>query len=415
MNKSSFQNNRKLAKSDIAVILILLMFGGLLVSRLFLSLGMILFGINALRDVHPRDWIKNKWWLMGVAWVAMYAISGIWSDDKETWATFLQIKLPVLFLPLAFSNIPSFSNKQLQALTLGVGLMLFSGACYSISFLVLNYQHFIAEYNISHVIPTPVYGEYICFSITNSLFAFWCVYVFPKLEIKWAKAAIVLIAISLIAYNHVLASKSGLISFYVCLFGWSIYNVFARRNLVGIVVLFAIPVMMFLAVKYIPTLQQRKEHIIYTYYRFRANIRDGSEGDISRLISYDIGLRLLKQHPIGGTGMGDIVTEMDNGYAAWYPKVTERINKLIPHNQFLTVGVGCGLPAMLLFIIWVFMPLGTLRRNRDSVFFFCTWFALFIQLMIEPFLEGQFGLSVYLMFILLFWHSLQKTPRKTIF
>jgi O-antigen ligase len=402
MNKSSFLSNNKITKSDIAVFCILLMVGGLLVSRLFLSLGMIFFGINALWGIHPKKWLHNKWWLAGVAWVAIYALTWFWSDDKEMWGALLQIKLPVLFMPIAFAALPRFTDKQVQALAVGMGLMLFSGACYSISFLLLHYAYYIKMYNVSHMFPTPVYGDYICFSITNSLFVVWCIAIWPRLKVNRVKYLLAVIAVCLVVYNHVLASKSGLISLYVCMVGWCIYYIIAKRSVYAIIAILSLPIVLGLAIKYIPTLHERKVHIIYTYYRLRSHDKTGTLGDISRLISYDIAVKLIKEHPFIGTGTGDMLTEMGKGYDKWYPEVTDPRNRLIPHNQFLTLGLGCGIPAMLIFITWVFMPLANIRRNREGFFLFIIWLALFIQLMIEPFLEGQFGMFVYLFFLLLF-------------
>ncbi|MBC7552427.1 MAG: O-antigen ligase family protein [Taibaiella sp.] len=402
MSKSSFLNNKKLTKSDIAVISILIMVGGLLISRLFLSVGMLIFGVNALWGVHPRTWLRDKWWLTGLAWVGMYALSGLWSTDKETWGVLLQVKLPVLLLPVSFYCLPAFSRRQLELLTLGIGLMLLAGACYSVSFLILHYQHYIQEYNVSHMIPTPVYGEYICFSMTIALYICWCVYMWPSLNtrpVKWFTGFVMAL---LAVYLHVLASKSGLLALYIFIIGWGLYLTIARRSVAGLVVVLSLPVVLTLAVTYIPTLHERKEHIIYTWYRYMDNDKSGRLGDLSRIASYDIALKLIKEHPIAGVGAGDMMPEMIKGYEKWYPSITEQRNRLIPHNQFMTVGFACGLPAMALFIIWVFMPLRRMGRNRESFFFFIIWLSLLMQLMVEPFLEGQFGVFVYLFFILFF-------------
>ena len=382
------------------------MVGGLLISRLFLSVGMLLFGINALWNVPPRQWFTHKWWVSGVAWVALYAVSGFWSSDKAGWETMLQLKLPILLLPLSFSALPPFSRRQLQTLTIGIGAMFFAGACYSISFLIFNYAYYIQEYAVSHILPTPVYKDYICFSLSCSLYIAWCVYIWPSLQGRFAKPLIVFFILFLATYLHILASKSGLVAFYIFVSGWGVYITIARKSIAGIALLIGLPLFLMLATRYIPTLRERKEHIIYTWYRYMDNDKTGKLGDLSRLASYDIALKLIKEHPLIGVGTGDIWPEMIVGYSRWYPSITEERNKLIPHNQFLTVAVGCGLPALAIFILWVFMPLRWLGRNRESFFFFIIWLALLIQLMIEPFLESQFGVFVYLFFILLYRHIL---------
>ncbi len=411
MSKSSFLNNKKLDKSDIAIVCILLMFGGFLVSRLFLSLGMILFGINALWNVNPKRWLQQKYWLLGCAWVAMYGLSWFWSEDKETWGVMFQLKLPVLLLPLSFAFTPRFSARQLQMLTICIATMLTAGAVYSLSFLVFNYAHYLKEYNVSHIIPTPVYNEYISFSACISIFIAWCVFLWPRLDsakVKWLLgAAMVFLAV----YIHILASKSGLVDFYLFIVSWTIYIVVSRRSLLGIAFLVAIPFIFIAAVKYIPTLHERKVHVVYSWYVFKSGDKTGKLGDLSRLFSYDISTKLIAEHPVVGVGTGDMLSEMKTGYTRWYPQVTEVTNKLIPHNQFLTVALGCGIPCAVVFALWVFFPLSRLKRNRESFFFFAIWMILLFHLMIEPYLEGQFGVFLYVFFLLLFWHNLPQVDR----
>lgn len=412
MSKSSFLNNKKVNKSDIAIICILLMVSGLLISRLFLSLGMILFGINALWNVSPRKWIQNKWWLAGLAWVAMYAISWFWSTNKEEWGVFLQLKLPVILLPLAFPFVPRFTARQLQNLTLAMGLMFLAGAGYSISFLVRDYAHFIQEYNVSHILPTPVYRDYLCFSVSCALYIAWVVYMWPRLftnSIKWIIAAACAL---LFIYLHVLASKSGLIAIYIFAISYAVYSVIAKRSVAGILGVLAIPVFLYCAVTFIPTLRERKEHIVYTWYRYMDQDKTGKLGDLSRLMSYDISVKLIKEQPLQGVGTGDMLDAMKVGYAKYYPNVTEEINKLIPHNQFLAVGLGCGIPAMLLFALWVLMPLFRKGTKRDKFFLSVTWTMLLLMLFIEPFLESQFGVFIYLFFLLMVMHTMGEQEEK---
>src|SRR5690348_10971879 len=101
---------------------------GFLASPAILSISMMIYGVNGLWGVHPRRWIKDKWWLLGVAWVAFYAISYFWSENKASWGISVQVKLPFLLLPLAFAYTPRFSAKQIRILTLWIGLILLAGA-----------------------------------------------------------------------------------------------------------------------------------------------------------------------------------------------------------------------------------------------------------------------------------------------
>src|SRR3569833_337535 len=103
------------------------MYTGFLVSPAILSMSMILYGVSALRDAHPRLWVRDKWWLMGIAWITFYAVSYFWSDDKGQWSSALQLKLPFLLLPLAFTFTPVFTPRRQQLITLLTGLLLLGG------------------------------------------------------------------------------------------------------------------------------------------------------------------------------------------------------------------------------------------------------------------------------------------------
>jgi O-antigen ligase len=400
VSKSSFLNNKKLDKSNIALICILGMVGGFLLSRALLSLSMFLFGINALWNVDPRRWFRDKWWLIGMGWIAVYALTWFWTGDKGNWDTRLQVKLPIMLLPLAFSFIPSFTRKQLQIFTLGVALMLVASAFYSISFLVWKPAYYISQYRQSHILPTLPRQDHIRASITIVLFIAWSVYVWPFLS---GKAARWILAVSLgilVVFIHILAAKTGLVSLYLFIICWSIYLAFVKKNKAGIILLAAIPIFVIAGIKYIPTFRERVNYIDFTYYMYKSGDTSGQYGDLARLMSYKLSFRLIQQHPLTGVGTGDMITEMDKAFTQYYPAAPAEA-RILPHNQFLVVALGCGVPAMLLFAVWVFMPLFRIRKNRQGFFFFTIWLILFIQLLIEPVLEVQFGVFVYLFFLLM--------------
>jgi len=411
VDKSTFLNNNKLGKSDIAIICILGMVAGFLYPRVLLSISMFLFGVTALWGVHPRHWLKDKWWLTGVLWVALYAITWFWSEDKHNWGTRLEVKLPFLLLPLAFPFLPQFTTRQIRILATGIGIMLLAGAGYSIFFLIRDYDFYIKEYSVSHMLPTPARYDYIRFSMTIVLFIIWCLGNWSTFETRRAKWLVGSCITILAVYMHILAAKSGLVSLYLFIFLWGLYETIAKRKLAGLLVLIAIPVVFNIALKFIPTLYERKEQLMASIWMIRVKDKGGNYADQSRLISYDISKNIILQHPMTGVGTGDMLAEMKKGYAQWYPQVEER-NMLVPHNQFLTVALGCGIPAMLVFVLWIFWPLAWLRKNRESFFFFSVWLILLVQLMIEPALEVQYGVFVFIFFLLLFRHMLPAGRRQ---
>ena len=376
------------------------MIAGFLCSRVLCSISTFLFGISMLWGINPKLWFKNKWWLLGLAWVVFYALSYFNSSNKALWGIALQIKLPFLLLPLAFSYMPAFSLQQIRILTISIGVLLVAGACYSVSFLITDYYYIMTEYRVSHLLPTPARGDHIRFSLAIVLYIIWAISVFKLLANKYLQIIVGVCITLLFVYIHILAAKSGLVSLYVFVIIYSIYLIFTQKRIIGLIIVLSLPIIIYLSINFIPTLSKRFNYIAYTFEMFQKGDKSGDYGDIGRLYSYKIATRIIKQHPIFGVGTGNMLSEMSLIYEKEYTEIPKE-NRLLPHNQFLIVALGCGLPAVVLFITWFFYPLLQLRKNKESFYFFIVWFLLFIQLMIEPALEIQYGVLVFLFFLLL--------------
>ncbi len=269
------------------------------------------------------------------------------------------------------------------------------------------------QYRVSKVLPTPADGDHIRFSVSIALYITWCVYIWPTLKTAKLKWIIGTIALLLTIYLHILAAKSGLISLYLFIISYGIWQLVQKKIKAVLTVVALLAVLLVTANFAIPTFRQRIMYMCYTYIAFEQGDRSGTYGDIGRLISYKIAAREIIAHPWAGVGASDMLDVMKQGYTKWYPQVRDE-DRLLPHNQFLAVALGCGIPAALLFTCWVFMPLGWLKRDRNSFFMFTTWLILSVNLMIEPFLEVQYGVFVYLFFMLWQRMTLKKEQRPAI-
>ncbi len=376
------------------------MSAGFLASPAVLSIAMIIYGVNGLWGVHPKNWFRDKWWLLGIGWVLCYAVSFFWTDNKEYWNIGLQVKLPFLLLPLAFAYTPRFTPKQMRILTLGMGIILLAGVEYSLSFLIKDREYYLHGYKFSHILPTPARNDHVSFSLGLVMYIIWAIYSWKFLDTKLMKGFVTAIVLIIMTYLHVLAAKSGIVALYLFLVAWGIYVAFGRRKIFGIIIIVAIPSFLIFAVNYIPTFIERKGYIDYTYQMLMQGDRSGNYGDIGRLMSYKLAIGIIKDKPLTGAGSGDILDEMKKGYDTYYPQVLER-DRLVPHNQFLIVGVAAGIPAIIIFTLWVFAPLTWLRRNRQSFFFFAIWMVFMLHLLIDTALEVQMGVYINVFFLLL--------------
>ncbi len=399
-------NTTILSKANLAVFLALCMVAGFLCSRVVLSISMILFGINALRGAPPSTWLKQRWWLLGLLWIAGYVISWFWSENVNYWQDRVQTKLPFLLLPLSFSLLPAFTTRQLKQYTIGLCVLMILGIGYSLSFLVIDPQRYIEGYIQSHVLPTPAIGDHIRFSMAVALSTAWCLYMLPQLRERLIRAFIVISILIFSVYLHILAAKTGLVAFYILMLAWAFYQASRKNRLLGATTICLIILSGILAIKFIPTLNYRFGYTLYSYQQYISGNISGDYSDVGRVISYKLGLQLIQDHPVTGVGVGDIWSEMNRLYEQDYPHIPPT-QRLIPHNQFLTTAVGAGIVNLILFLWWFIAPLTKIKRNRAGFYFFTTWLMLLFFLMTDASLEVQFGVFVFLYFLLWQWHALR--------
>ncbi len=398
MDKNSLQEGNRVWKGRIALITLISLLAGMMCARFVASLSMILFGLNALWDVHPRRWLRERWWLFGLAWVVCFGISGFWSADKEEWFSHLQVKFPFLFLPLAFAFIPPFTPRQLRIFTWCLAGMMCAGAAYSISFLWHGHTDLVDSYKYAHVLPTPVYDDHIAFSALVAVSIAWMMFYAPQIPRRQERRLLYLLSFVLAVYLHVLAAKTGLVALYILLFGLIVYQL-SRSLKTGVILMVSVVTLAVTAYSLFPTLRERIGYSIVTWRSYVMGERTGIYSDAGRLISYDLALKSIVRHPVSGVGGGDVFHEMKAGYSRWYPEVPVA-QQLWPHNEFLTIAMAAGIPTAILFLLWILAPLRLVRRNRAGVYFVLVWLMLLVPLTVDLFLEVQFGVAVYLIFLL---------------
>ncbi len=251
--------------------------------------------------------------------------------------------------------------------------------------------------------------DYIRYSLSIALFIIWCFYILPVLANKTARWFVRITVIILCIYIHVVAVKTGILVLYLFVFIWALYIAFKRKPVTGLAIIAFIILSAFSAYKYVPTFEQKVDYFKYSWKVFNEGHYDSDYSDIGRLVSYDVALKLLPSYALYGTGAGDMHDGMRAGYRGYYPYVPDA-QQLKPHNQFLIVALSCGIPALLVFITWVLYPLRWVRRTRNGFYLFAVWFVMWVPLMVEPFFELQFGVFVYLFFLLWMVHVTKQVP-----
>lgn len=360
---------------------------------------MLLYGFAGIYGVRPKRWLRQGWWLAGIAWVMLFALSAYWNPGNLAWDTRVQVKLPILLLPLSATFLKPFSDKQYLWFTGVLNAAVIYGIGYSLYAFSTDPDHFIAGYQWAHVLPTVPENDHVRFSLFVALAVAWNLSQWPMFTHRWIKIGVVASCVIFIAYLHLLAARTGLLALYILLFGWIAYLLVNRKTrFVATLALVGMPLFLSLAVAWMPTLRTRIHYVLYAAKVYREEGLQANYSDLGRLISYDVAWRVIQQHPVGGVGPSQLLPAMRAGYRLWYPGVAWE-EMLVPHNQLLLVLLCCGTPGGVLFVLWLLYPLSKVRRTREGLFFVLVWLMLMAPILVEPMLEVQFGVFTILFFL----------------
>jgi len=386
----------------------LLMLGGMVFSRLLLSVGMILLLLNALHPAQVKEhWQKFKgsgYALASTLFFLAYLISGIWSEDKSNWLAVVQVKLPFLILPFAMFSLPLKNVQWLKIMTVGLLVFLLGGMCYSFYFAVsdpLSYSE------IGHM-PSPMEGDYIRFTIVISLALVFAVFfIYNRNEFQLRSTTwifVVLWILTAIAYIHIQAAKSGIIAF--CILGVAfILDYGIKHRKFGAMFIY---LALFAAGEYAFSKTPSVSNQITRYTEEKKAMQaPGDTANVSkagsvilRLNSYKVAAEVIRSNAVLGVGAGDTKHEMDKIYVRQFPHLSEA-NYILPHNEFMCSALAIGILLSLFSLVpMIFAPVFE-KKNRRNIYFLATWAILLFGLMIEPMLEVQFGIFVFLFFIYL--------------
>ena len=390
-----------------AIFLTLAFVVGFLGARAILSIATLLLGLNALRGTSPKDWLRNKTWLVGVLWVALYAVSFFWSDNKGEWGERVQVKLPFLILPLAMAYPLRLSKRQTSVLMSGVCLLLLSGVAFSLSFFFRDAAAIAEKYGRAFTFRTPAYNNHICFSAFLAATLFWMVAQWPQMTraARWISG---ISGIVMVAYLHILAAKTGLVMLYgagLLLLGRELYRRHWKTALAAFLLLILTVIS---AWTFSPPFRARIGYLQWRFMEYSSGRLSAHYSDPGRLYSYKVAFHQIQKAPVAGYGAGDVVAAMDEGYNDLFPQ-TATENRLVPHNQFLATGVAVGFSGILLLALWWILPFIQSARLPNRFYNTGIWLLLSVLLFVDPAFEVQYGIAVFLFF--LYWFR-NLTPPK---
>lgn len=390
---------------------IIIMMGSLFFSRAMLSVS--LMGFIALSFFHrgTREQFRNFFstpllWVMSLLFL-LPLISGVWSEDKVQWQDVLRIKLPFLFLPLAFAGPFSFSKKQWNALAFIFLGLIVGGTAWSLFHYAGDTTAINEGYLRAKSMITPLKNDHVRFSWLVNVAVivsgwYFTLYRKEKKQIAWI---FLILALWLILFLHILAARTGLISFYISVLMLAIWLIIKKmrwRYAVGLLILVVtLPVLSYYL---LPSFHNRARYFIYDFDYFKnASYLPGSNDGV-RVISLKAGWKIMMENKWNGVGFGDLLAETKKYYASAYPEMLEQ-DKIYPSSEWLVYGGACGIPGFCLFTLIMILPF-FLSIQLKILWWILNATAAF-SFIADIGLEVQFGVFIYSFIVLWWWKWLK--------
>jgi len=409
-------------RSNIIFILMIIMMTALFFSRAALSASILAF--TAISFIH-REYKKHLrhffasplLWGMSLLFF-LPLISGLWSEDKKEWLEIIGVKLPLLFLPLAFAGPPDshrgyFLKKQWDWLAYIFIAVVTVASMWSMFHYVSNISAANEGYLRAKTIVTPLKNDHVRFSWLISvaaLLAGW-LWVEKRKQNKTFAWIFAFIFTWLVIFLHILAARTGLISFYIIMAGiacWLIAGkiipiaIGRKYGMALLIILIALPV---IAYQSLPTFHNRVNYFLYNMEYFKKTNYLPGANDAVRVISLKAGWAVMKKQPVTGVGFGDVLSETKKWYDGNFPQMLEA-DKIYPSGEWLIYGAGCGWPGILLFSFVMLIPFWIKTDNR-LLWWLVNATASF-SLLFDIGLEVQFGVFIYAFIILWWWKWLSR-------
>lgn len=404
-NSNAYETKQAYWQSLFGLACLILMCFGYLASRAVLSIASVALFVNAF---WPANWstvvARFRSSSFGI-WAALYFLvcvtSYFWSEDKGEWSREVMIQFPFLLLPLGFCSVPLERVEFRRYLYLAASVFSILAVIGSLVVFYSNYEEYTANYKLSMPMPSTRTGDHIRFSLWLALLVLMGGYqlIFDRFfkETKWAKIIVWVSIVLFTIYMHILSAKTGLLMLYIVLFALGYYLLAKRvgKFFAGVLPLLVGGIALVSFYFLIPTFTTKVDYVA-------DEIRQVVQGkklnynlsDHGRIISVEVGIQEIQKTGFLGTGAGDVLDVMKEGYNENYAEVPMNL-RFMPFNQFilnfLAYGFLLGLPI-------VFMSLTPFFNKQKKAQFFVNLVAgiMLLTMLFEGTLELQTGVFVYL-------------------
>jgi hypothetical protein len=315
-----------------------------------------------------------------------------WSQDKTEWMRILQIKVPLLLLPLLSLPLAHLGVKATRMMLYWMGGTLGFSMSRTVWYYLRHMQESATGYLQAKVLPVDLgndhvrYGWLLALVFAGGLYLLASTRYQKEYDRKWLVALLVFIFI----FQHLLASKTGLAGTYLAL---TLFIVMERQRAWVRRTAWLLLTVPLAAWALLPTFRNRLRFVRWDFQHYSRGAYAEGLSDAPRVASVKAGWDIWKDHPWLGCGFGDIRTEATKWYTRNTPALKE-YEQILPSNEFILYGAAGGIAAFFLFSMAVLCPF-FIRGLRRSFFWLSFNLLAVAGFTYEIALETQFGIFIY--------------------
>jgi O-antigen ligase len=390
----------KKTRIQVVTAMLLLMLIGLFLSRALLSIGMAGFCMSVFILYGGAKNNNRSVWMLLIGFALLFLpcfASGLWSTQTGEWYRRCVVKLPLMLLPAAFF----FYKPNRVAIFLVNVLFVFfvtCGSLYSIYEYALGVPEIESGYLRAKVMPVLVGNDHIRFSWLTVIAIILILYLQKEIYRRSHRVISLIILSWLVVFLHILAVKTGLVMLYLAALMLFVHHCIQKKKKTQLLFLLLLPLIPFLAWHTLPTFKKRVQYAVYDYEHYATNSYREGLSDGMRILSVQTGLQLFTQHPLTGTGFGDMEHNMQQLYIMHHPEV-KPYERILPSSQFLLYASGAGIGGVLFFLAGIVMPL-TRKFFRSNIYFLSFYLPALLSFIFEIHLESQYGCFIFCFFAL---------------
>ncbi|TGE10002.1 O-antigen ligase family protein [Hymenobacter fodinae] len=364
--------------------------------------GVLLCGLVSFvlhRDAYTRS--SKSVYLPFVLIYGIHAASGLLTNSANLreYERDIVLQLPFLALPIGFWLLPPIPTRQLRLLWYLLIVVTVISAAVSTGNYLLHVDEINELYLRSKVMPTE--PDHIRFSLIVTLAIAVGAALLGQEKIEpgarfWLRMAIIGLAL----YQHLLAVRSGLVTFYVlggfALLWLILYRKQYKRATGLAAALVLLPLFSYIC---FPTFRNKSANTREDVGRVDHTASANNYSLVGRVYSYKVALKVVEENPWFGVGKADMEQELAQHYKREFPNIQPEAY-ILPHNQFLFTTVALGCVGVVLFIIGFYYP-GITSGTRYAPLLLTQYIIVTISFLVEYTIETQIGIAFSLFFLLL--------------